>query len=216
MARCKSCSAPLPANTNRCIYCNVRNDVDLHSKHKYNIQTKHSKRICPHCDTHLQTIKLDINGPLFIERCKGCFGLFFDLGEIDTLLENSVSNVSDINLTLIKNINKDRFASHQKVKYIKCPVCSNYMKRLNFGHRSGVIVDQCLKHGIWVDSGEITHLMEWKKAGGQLLNAKEKLNTKPKKNASPLLDPSAYTQQTAPLESDLLETVSTLIYRLFT
>jgi len=219
MARCKSCSAPLPANINRCSYCNVRNDVDLHSKHKFSIQARHSDRICPHCETNLQTIKLDVNGPLLIERCKGCFGLFFDSGEIDTLLENSVSNVSDINSTLIKNINKDRFASHKKVKYIKCPVCRAFMKRVNFGHRSGVIIDQCPKHGIWVDSGEITHLMEWKKAGGELLNDKEKTKIKPKQKSSANTSNFEHFndyQHPKGIETDLLESVSSLIYKFFT
>jgi Zn-finger nucleic acid-binding protein len=40
------------------------------------------------------------------------------------------------------------------------------MSRVNFGYRSGVVIDRCTNHGIWLDSGEITHLMEWKKAGG--------------------------------------------------
>ncbi len=217
MARCKSCSAPLPANINRCSYCNVRNDVDLHSKHQYSIQTKHSNRVCPHCETHLQTIKLDINHPLLIERCKTCFGLFFDLGEIDILLENSVSNVSGINLDLIKTINKDRFSSHKKIKYIKCPVCRDYMRRVNFGHKSGVIIDQCTIHGIWLDSGEITHLMEWKKAGGALLDTKEKL--KPKKKTP--LQTTGFThptnfQHSKYDELDLLESISSLIYKIFT
>jgi len=216
MARCKSCSAPLAANINRCQYCNVRNDIDLHSKHKFSIQTEHSNRVCPHCDTHLQTIKLDINGAFHIERCKTCFGLFFDPGEIETLLDSSVSNISNINLTLIKNINKDRFQSHQAVKYIKCPVCRDFMKRVNFGHRSGVIIDQCPAHGIWVDSGEITHLMEWKKAGGELLDSQEKTKHKPKKSSAigSFQQPDQLQQYTYP-EPDLLESVSTLIYKLF-
>jgi len=217
MARCKSCSAPLLANINRCQYCSVRNDIDLHSKHKFSIKTKHSDRICPHCDTPLQTIKLDIKGAFHIERCKTCFGLFFDTGEIETLLESSVSNISNINLSLIKNINKDRFQSQQQIKYIKCPVCSSFMKRVNFGHRSGVIIDQCPAHGIWVDSGEITHLMEWKKAGGELLDIQEKTKHNPKKSNSigSFRQPEQF-QQYNNLEPDLLESVSSLIYKIFT
>ncbi len=186
----------------------------MHSRHKYTVHAKHSDRLCPQCNTPLQTIKLDFNGALFIERCKNCFGLFFDLGELETLLENTVSNVSDINLQLIKNINKDRFQSQQKVKYVKCPVCKVLMNRVNYGHRSGVIIDQCIKHGIWVDSGEITHLMEWKKAGGELLHAKEKVR---KKTSQPMpsYDQTDYQQPFQNIEIDLLETVSTLIYRLF-
>lgn len=84
---------------------------------------------------------MDVAGDFYIERCKSCFGLFFDAGEIKTLLEHSVSNISDINLVLIKNINKDRYQSQKKIKYVKCPVCRVLMNRVNFGHSSGVIVD---------------------------------------------------------------------------
>ncbi|SMG65017.1 conserved hypothetical protein, partial [methanotrophic bacterial endosymbiont of Bathymodiolus sp.] len=44
-----------------------------------------------------------------------------------------------------------------------------FMRRINFAQKSGVIVDSCRLHGFWLDSGEVTHLQEWKKAGGQLL-----------------------------------------------
>ncbi len=47
------------------------------------------------------------------------------------------------------------------------------MSRVNFGYRSGVVIDRCTNHGIWLYSGEITHLMEWKKAGGQLLHDRQ-------------------------------------------
>ena len=55
------------------------------------------------------------------------------------------------------------------VAYIKCPACGKFMNRVNFGVRSGVIADQCVSHGIWLDSGELRKLFEWQKAGGELL-----------------------------------------------
>ena len=64
MARCNSCSAPLPANTNKCLYCGIRNDVDLTGKHDYSIYNEASDRICPHCDKPLQTIALDLEEDL--------------------------------------------------------------------------------------------------------------------------------------------------------
>jgi len=218
MALCNSCSAPLPPNVNRCRYCHVRNDIDLHGKHKYSVATQQSDRICPHCDKPLQTIKLKIQGDFHIERCKTCFGLFFDLGEIETLLDSSVSNVADINLKLIKSINKDRYKKHQAVKYVKCPCCRILMNRVNFGHRSGVIVDKCSKHGIWVDSGEITHLMEWKKAGGELLNEEQQKQTEQKvkttRQTRTYLKENDYFN-TNINEPNLIENISSLIFKLF-
>ena len=168
MAHCKSCSAPLDADTDLCKYCGVRNDVDLQEKYDFSVKNAHSGRICPRCNIPLQTIDLKVNVPIVLERCGECFGLFFDPGELDILLANAVSDQQAINLNHLQNIINDRY-QHIKVAYIKCPVCRTLMDRVNFGYRSGVVSNQCRKHGIWLDNGEITHLIEWKKAGGQLL-----------------------------------------------
>jgi Zn-finger nucleic acid-binding protein len=216
MAHCNSCAAPLPADTNRCTYCNVRNDVDLQSKGKYTVKTRHSDRICPHCEIPLQTIKLNANTPLYLERCKTCFGVFFDPEEIEIFLESSVSNVFETNLKLIKNINKDRYKKKQAVKYIKCPICRILMNRVNFAHRSGVVIDRCKKHGIWLDSGEITHLLEWKKAGGELLHSKNQEKAR-KKTSKPTIsyDRSSYPQHTNHQETELFDSISKLVFGLF-
>jgi Zn-finger nucleic acid-binding protein len=44
------------------------------------------------------------------------------------------------------------------------------MNRVNFGVRSGVVVDRCGDHGVWLDAGEMRQLMEWAKAGGRMLH----------------------------------------------
>ena len=170
MARCSSCSAPLPANSQYCNYCGVRNDIDLRGKHDYQLVDAGSERICPECRQSLQTIALDAADTLHIERCASCFGLFFDPGEIETLLDSAVAPVLTVNLELLGNINQDRYRRDDTVKYLKCPVCQILMNRVIYGYRSGVVIDHCKSHGVWLDGGQISHLMEWKKAGGQLLD----------------------------------------------
>jgi len=220
MARCKSCSAPLLANTNRCQYCGVRNDVDLHAKHNYSIYQKVSDRICPHCNKPLQTIQIQLDQAVLIERCSICFGLFFDLQELETLLDHSVSHIVAINKAHIDNINTDRYQAKQVVKYIKCPVCQEFMRRTNFAKKSGVIVDSCRVHGFWLDSGEVTHLMEWKKAGGQLLHEEEqrKKPLKVKKTqidrSDRLWEPTANSSRVS-LETDLLEFLVSAVGKIF-
>lgn len=174
MAQCTQCSAPLPANSNKCVYCGTRNDVDLNNK-QYILIQEDSNQLCPRCNAHLQIIDLNLNGAFLVARCPNCFGLFFENGQIESLLDSSVGHVSLINLQHLDNINKDRYYNDE-VKYLKCPVCKVLMNRVNYGQRSGVIVDKCIRHGVWLDCGEITHLMEWKQAGGQLLDAQVKAN----------------------------------------
>jgi Zn-finger nucleic acid-binding protein len=187
MASCNHCGAPLAANTNLCKYCGTRNDVDLRAQFPYRVEHSESSRICPVCDIALQTIKLIQDEDLFIERCNQCFGMFFDRHELEHVLAKPVSNVSEINREHIDNINKDRYRKPDKIEYLKCPECRILMNRSSFGQRSGVVVDRCLMHGVWLENGELIHLLEWKKAGGQLLHAQAEAERKAaKKPYSPL------------------------------
>jgi len=59
-----------------------------------------------------------------------------------------------------------------KIFFIDKPIAifiSKKVNRQNFGERSGVVVDRCKAHGVWLDSGEFRRLAEWMKAGGQIL-----------------------------------------------
>ncbi len=107
MANCVSCSAPLPAPSNVCEYCGRRNDVDLHGVHQYTVVKPDAERACPRCEVALHTINLKSDGKFFIERCDQCMGLFFDHGELEALLTQSVSNVFDIDHTRLNEINKE-------------------------------------------------------------------------------------------------------------
>ncbi len=174
MAKCKSCSAPLSPSSNICEYCGVRNEIDLRGIHNYTVNTPESDRICPICKKPMRTIDLGIDGNYFIEQCQVCMGLFFDPGELEVLLDKSVKNVFDIQYKKIRTINKELHTSHKRAMYVKCPVCQDIMHRINFGTRSGVIIDRCKKDGIWLDAGELKHLFEWTKAGGQILDKNRK------------------------------------------
>jgi len=170
MSKCINCAAPLPPNSIECQYCGSRNDTDLKGVHDFTTNELDCDRICPKCDISLRTIDLKVNGKFLIERCDHCFGLFFDPGELEAILDASVQNVYTINLKKLDNINNAMTPKATQVTYIKCPVCSKFMNRVNFGTKSGVVVDRCKEHGIWLNGGELRHLFEWKKAGGKLLH----------------------------------------------
>jgi len=222
MANCTSCSAPLPANTQYCSYCGVRNDIDLLGKHDYQVIDATSERVCPECAQSLQTISLDAAGSLHIERCANCYGLFFDPDEIETLLDSAVAPVVTVNLELLSNINKDRYPKNATVKYLKCPACQVLMNRVIYGYRSGVIIDQCRSHGIWLDGGQISHLLEWKKAGGQILN-QQKITAKQEKASSEQFKKAFRKDYSRPQQSygeasidgDLVASVAEVIFKIF-
>ncbi|MCP5107369.1 MAG: zf-TFIIB domain-containing protein [bacterium] len=175
MSNCVNCAAPLPPNSIVCPYCKTRNDVDLKGIAETRVEKPETERICPRCDQPLQTIDLKMEGKFLIERCKECMGLFFDPGELETIMDKSVDGVYNIDSSRIEGLIKMRRHQEYPVAYIKCPVCRKLMNRVNFGTRSGVIVDTCKEHGMWLDGGELRQLMQWMKAGGQILHHKSQL-----------------------------------------
>jgi Zn-finger nucleic acid-binding protein len=172
MARCKNCSAPIEGYQVVCTYCGSRNDIDLTGIHEFTTRQPDAQRLCPRCNLPLTTIDLQIEGPFYIERCETCMGLFFDPGELPFLLEKTVTHVFTIDYLRLKDLSKEVRRRESMVQYIKCPVCQQLMNRVNFGARSGVIADQCREHGVWLDGGELKQLMDWRKAGGQILQEK--------------------------------------------
>jgi Zn-finger nucleic acid-binding protein len=145
--------------------------MDFAAVGRFTVAREPSRRQCPDCAIQLQTIRVNTGAGLFaIERCERCYGLFFDVDEVPAFLEASVSPAFSVNFREITAINEERGSASRPVRYIKCPECGVIMNRANYGSKSGVVVDQCKEHGIWLDNGELVHLMEWKKAGGQLLD----------------------------------------------
>ncbi len=222
MAKCTSCSAPLPPNAIVCEYCGTRNDTDLAGIHTYTTHELESTRICPRCRIAMKTIDLKLNGKFYIERCDQCMGLFFDPGELEVLLKASVKNVFHINRQKLDQINTTMAKQDKRVSYVKCPECDKVMNRVNFGSRSGVIVDRCSEHGVWLNGGELRHLFEWMKAGGEILDQevrkaeihrKEKEQMAATKKNSPLQMGGLhiYDNEFAPGNKDLFQVVQGVV-----
>jgi Zn-finger nucleic acid-binding protein len=175
MANCRNCGAALPPDSIICKYCNTRQDIDLEQIHRYTVEIPESDRICPRCNKKMQTVDIKLGGKFLIERCTECMGLFFDPGELETLVDKSVANVYNIDNSRIDELRKFKRSQEYPVTYIKCPVCRKLMNRVNFGAQSGVIADQCRNHGMWLDGGELRQILEWTKAGGQIIHEKKQL-----------------------------------------
>ena len=77
--------------------------------------------------------------------------------------------VWEVNRPLIQHLIEHPRHRPEPLRYRACPQCGELMHRGLFGKRSGVIVDRCRSHGTWLDAGELRQLMEWARAGGQLL-----------------------------------------------
>jgi Zn-finger nucleic acid-binding protein len=54
---------------------------------------------------------------------------------------------------------------------VRCPHCALPMERTRFAQRASVVIDICPAHGVWLDAGELTMLLDHVRqaaAGGQV------------------------------------------------
>jgi Zn-finger nucleic acid-binding protein len=192
--------------------------MDFTAVNRFTIAREPSHRQCPDCAIQLETVRVDTGAGLFaIERCPQCYGLFFDVGEVQAFLEASVSPAFAINLREIATINEERGNFDRPIRYIKCPECGAFMNRINYGTKSGVVVDQCKEHGMWLDNGELVHLMEWKKAGGELLPKHEApASREPKEYQRPYSSfPMATPRQETSIAADVVSVVGSILLDIF-
>ena len=150
-----------------CPFCGVRQDIDLRQIHFRDLGADESLA-CPSCSTALSVIEFDTDPALCIERCNNCHGMFFNPGELEAALESQTHPLVWLDPAQLNQIGEDYGFSHEVV-YRKCPICAERMSHLNFGRRSGIILDRCGFHGVWVEGGELRRLTEWWRAGGKLI-----------------------------------------------
>jgi len=126
MHECRYCGAPVDRRIGHCLYCRSRVELDLHGSLNYRLYEPESQRMCPNCDIPLSTIDLKIDKKCLIEKCEKCKGLFFDPGELELVLDKSVSNIFHVDDRKLKELQNNHFQKRQKeFRYRKCPCCSS-------------------------------------------------------------------------------------------
>lgn len=175
---CVNCAAPLPPKSRVCKFCGALNDVDLRKVERQPLHP--GTRPCPRCGETLTVLRLEVAGGVDVDRCDTCHGIFFDPGELDAILDQTETRrqqVDHVRLDVLAE-QETETCDFEQVAYVPCPDCEKLMNRRGFGARSGVVVDQCRDHGVWLDGGELRRLVEWTRAGGRLHHEKREAERK--------------------------------------
>lgn len=144
---------------------------------------------CPRCRKPLAVHLADEEE---YNLCPECGGLWLDRGEFRLVTrEYDVYKKEDVNKEYFREPLKD------DVEYIPCVRCGKLMNRKNFGKISGVIIDECGSHGVWLDAGEIEKIRHFIADGG-LERAQDLEIEKTKmelKDLATKVDQTAFTQK---------------------
>ena len=118
--------------------------------------------VCPRCKGTLRSRSV---GTTALVECGNCAGIWLAAQELDRICEKADVE-SLVRQHLAQLVPENPVMPTGGVTYIPCPTCGQLMNRKNFGQRSGVIVDICKPHGVWLDHRELERIVDFVREGG--------------------------------------------------
>ncbi len=150
---CPSCFAPMFVGSRFCARCGAEATRD---------QLEDATPLaCPRCSEPLQALRL---GATTVRECAACGGLWVDPATLQQLSDAREEHAG-VTSALAAHVPTSA-AAPDTVRYIPCPQCAKLMNRVNFARSSGVVMDVCKAHGVWLDRGELQRVVGFVEHGG--------------------------------------------------
>lgn len=117
--------------------------------------------VCPRCREPMQALRL---GVTTARECSACGGLWLDPASLQRLSDQREEHADVVSMLALRTPTVT--APPDVVRYVPCPVCEKLMNRKNFAQSSGVVLDVCTHHGVWLDRGELERVLGFVAGGG--------------------------------------------------
>ena len=101
---------------------------------------------CPKCHSAMESITYG-EQQTTIDRCTGCGGLWFDLGEAEQLRGEWMSETLDRGDVSVGRAN-------DKITDCHCPRCGKKMEHIEDSDQPHIGYESCAEHGMYFDAGE--------------------------------------------------------------
>ncbi len=146
--KCEYCGKEININYTICPLCGGRQSEKLEP----------IPPMCPRCKVSLNTT---VSKGEEYHICPACGGVWLDRTEF-----HRVTTEYDVYRKENFETEYKREPAKDPVEYIPCVRCGKLMNRGNFRRISGVMIDECGKHGVWLDSGELEKIRHFIADGG--------------------------------------------------
>jgi len=107
--------------------------------------------VCPRCSSGLRSRAV---GKTALVECTSCGGLWISQEDLDRICEKA-DEEELVNRALAGTLPSHPVDPTRGPTYIPCPTCKDLMVRKNFGGSSGILIDLCRGHGVWLDHREL-------------------------------------------------------------
>lgn len=145
---CSECSHDYNPSMKNCPFCGKSNSKPATQE----------EAVCPRCTKPLTE---ESYKECAIDTCSHCDGIWIDKDDFQYLTtERSVYQDN----SLAKSF--ERRTKLDESSYLNCVRCNKLMSRSQYKSISGVMIDTCMDHGAWLDSGEIETIRTFIANGG--------------------------------------------------
>ena len=154
MRICPNCGAPSGAET--CAYC---------GESLQQVAPTPAARLeagglaCPRCEGEAKLLAMAVEG-CQVAVCDACSGIWLERAQLETLTSSGTPGGGQ------SDGGGAPRPFERTVRYLRCPHCNELMARQNHLGVSGIIVDACSRHGLWLDPGELDALRRFVDGGG--------------------------------------------------
>ena len=102
-------------------------------------------------------------GDLDLLECEGCDGTWIEAEAFERLCASRENQAAVLHGSAVR---QPVTAAPQPTRYRPCLRCGKMMNRMNFGRRSGAVIDVCRGHGTFLDRGELHQVIRFVHEGG--------------------------------------------------
>jgi Zn-finger nucleic acid-binding protein len=191
IVRCGSCGAGVQDSTETCQYCGseIVRELGKHSLicpeclarcadgsrfctacgvgfRPEQVRIEGHELPCPACSTLMPARQI---GGVGVNECLSCHGLWAPGESFDLLVGRAIDARQQASPAELHSLTPRVTGSNparQGVQYRNCPECDGYMARRNYRKKSGVIIDTCSEHGVWLDADELEQIAGFILRGG--------------------------------------------------
>lgn len=150
---CPSCLATMFAGSRFCPRCGAAAARD---------EIEGDALPCPRCRSEMRPVRV---GALVLRECPECGGAWM-AGEAFERMCAEREQQASVRSYIFALTRPEGAPAIDTVRYVPCPSCGRIMNRTNFARRSGIILDVCTPHGVWLDHGELGRLAAFIDGGG--------------------------------------------------